>query len=126
MLDIKKMEALLQDEGFKAEMETKENVEQIVALYNAYGVEVTEEEFAQLADKGLELMKENGFMDEEGELSPEMLEMVSGGGKAGKIFVLTVLGIASACAGHPEGTILCIVAGIAVLADGNSKKKKKK
>ena len=126
MLDIKKMEALLQDEGFKAEMETKENVEQIVALYNAYGVEVTEEEFEQLGERGMELMKEKGLIDEEGELSPEMLEMVSGGGKAGKILVLVVLGVASAYFGHPEGTVLCIIAGIAVLSDGSSKKKKKK
>ena len=126
MLNIKKMEELLQDETFKAELETKETVEQVVALYNAYGVEVTEEEFEQLGDKGMELMKEKGLMDEEGELSPEMLEMVSGGGKIGKLFVLTALGIASAYVGHPEGTVLCIVAGIAVLADGKSKKKKKK
>ena len=58
------------------------------------------------------------LMNEDGELSPEMLEMVNGGGKFGTLVLLGVLAFASAYVGHPEGTIICIIAGIAYLKYG--------
>lgn len=117
-LNVKKMEQLLNNEDFRAEFQNTDSQEEIVRLFQEHGVEVTMEDFQAMGEKGVALLGEKGFVNEDGELSPEMLEMVNGGGKFGTLVLLGVLAFASAWAGHPEGTIICIIAGIAYLKYG--------
>lgn len=117
-LTVKKMEALLNDEAFRAQFQNIDSREEIIRLFQDNGIEVTEEDFNAMAEQGIALLGEKGLISEDGELSPEMLEMVSGGGKFGTLLLLGGLAIASAYIGYPQGTVLCIIAGIAYLKYG--------
>ena len=110
-----KIEALMKDEAFFAQLQEVSTKDEIMELFAANGAAMTDADFNELGAQGIALLKEQGHIGADGELSPEMLELVSGGGKVGSILLLTGLAFASAWAGCPEGTVLCIIAGYAVL-----------
>ena len=111
-----KIESMMKDETFYDQLQELSSKDEIIELFSHNGIEISNEDFAEMADKGIAILKELGHIGEDGELSPEMLDAVSGGGKIGTLLLLGGLGFASACIGYPEGTVICIIAGVAVMA----------
>lgn len=68
-ITMKKLAQIMQDEVANEKMENANGIEEIVAILNTYGVEVTEEELQQILASSTV-----------GELTEESLDMVAGGG----------------------------------------------
>lgn len=62
------IEKLLQNEEFKAQLENAKDFKEAAEIYNAYGIDVTEEELKEIIAR-----------NESGELGEEALEDVAGG-----------------------------------------------
>ena len=108
--NIKKMEALLAEEEFAIKIEGSGSYEKAYALFVEEGVTVSYEEFMDFIHESEKAMKSSGLISEEGELGPELLEMVSGGGKGAAIATWVVAGVAwYVC--PPAGVVLWLVGG---------------
>ena len=78
---IEKVQALMQDEQFKAKLSQAEDLEAMAALFRNEGFEITGEDLkAAVEQQG------------EGELSEESLENVAGGGILGAAVILFIGG----------------------------------
>ena len=78
-----KLRELLQDEDFSNKVIMATSYEEEVAILKEYGIEISEEELRSYGEEGMAHLKEEGYISEDGELSPEMLEQVAGGKSAG-------------------------------------------
>lgn len=114
-MTVKKMENLLQEDAFRAQLEQTSCREDVLRLFQEHSIALTGEEFDELGQKGIALLGEMGYIGKDGELGPEMLEMVTGGAKWGAALVCFGLAAASAYIGYPEGTVLMVICGIACL-----------
>lgn len=72
------------------------------------GVDASYEDFLAYLQESRDFMLEKGLMSEDGELSPEMLDAVSGGSARGRA-ILTLTGVVCLCAGHPGLALGCFV-----------------
>ena len=76
---IKKMEELLKNEEFAQKIKDAGSYENMHKLFVENGVDVTREDFMAYIEDCRKTMVEKGLMSEDGELSAELLEVVSGG-----------------------------------------------
>ncbi|MBQ8398728.1 MAG: hypothetical protein IJX08_02040 [Clostridia bacterium] len=110
---IEKMEELLTNEDFAAKIEEAGSYENAHKLFVENGVDVSYEEFSSFIRQSGDAMKAHGYVSEDGELSAELLELVSGGGIGGKvaaIFTWVGAGVAySVC--PPAGVALWLLGG---------------
>ena len=114
-MKMNQMEALLNNEAFQDQVAEVSSKDELMELFRDNGIEISEEEFDALGQKGISILKETGHMSDDGELSAEMLDMVAGGGKIGKALLCFGLAAASAYCGCAEGAVIMIICGIAVL-----------
>ena len=112
---VNKIEALMATDSFRAELEATTCKEDLLALLNKHDVQVSEEEFAEMGEKGISILTDAGYIAEDGELAPELLEQFSGGGKWGTALVCFALAGVSAYCGQGGAAALFIIAGIATL-----------
>ena len=76
---IKKMEELLRNEEFAQKISEAGSYEKMHELFVENGVDVTREDFMAYIGDCRKTMVEKGLISEDGELSVELLEVVSGG-----------------------------------------------
>lgn len=79
-----KLEALLSDEEFSEKALQATSIEEIAKLLQDNGIDATAEELQKCGEEAVEILKKDGYLLEDGELSEKMLDMVSGGKKLGK------------------------------------------
>ena len=113
---IMKMDSLLNDDAFVNQLQEVSSRNDLLTLFRAHGVDVTDEEFQDMAQEGCTILKEIGHLSDDGELSPELLDLVSGGARWGAALLCFVLAAASAYVGYPQGTVIMVVCGVAALA----------
>lgn len=89
-LNAKKMEELLQEDEFSDKVVEANSLEEVQALFSQKGVDVSIDDLREGIDKVRSVMVEKGLMSKDGELSEEMLELVSGGGWLKRIFKTAV------------------------------------
>lgn len=123
-----KLEALLMDEDASAVILKATSLKEIAEFLCSNGIEVTEAELQDCGNQAVAILKQDGYLSEDGELSEKMLENVSGGKIGGKVMfagagmmaiALTSDYLAGACAvalvSNPAGWF---IGGIAVLTYG--------
>ena len=91
---IKKMEELLNSEEFAQKFKDAGSYENAHKLFVENGVDVSYEEFMAYLKDCRKLMVEKGLISEDGELSPELLEQISGGKLSPEGFLWGVVCIA--------------------------------
>ena len=79
MIDSEKMQALLENEEIMNQVMTATSLEAEVEILHENGIEITVDELKACGDEGMAVLKDAGYIGEDGELSMEMLENVSGG-----------------------------------------------
>ena len=84
-INIKKMEELLANEEFAQKIEAAGSYENAYKLFAENGVDASREEFMAYLEDCHKDMVENGLLTEDGELGPDLLDMVSGGNLAHKV-----------------------------------------
>ena len=114
-MNIKKMEELMTNVEFADKIENAGSYENAHKLFVEEGVAVSFEEYMELINSTESALKEAGHIGEDGELGPELLELVSGGGIAGKLTAIgtwVVAGVAwYVC--PPVGVVLLLAGGAA-------------
>ena len=75
----KKLRELLTDEDFSKRAIMATSYSEEVELLKEYGIEISEEELKAYGDEVITILKEDGYISEDDELSSEILEQVSGG-----------------------------------------------
>lgn len=76
----KKLQVLLEnDEEFGKKVISATSISEEVSLLKEYGIDISEDELQQYGDMALKILKDDGYISEDGELSEKMLESVSGG-----------------------------------------------
>ncbi len=118
--NIERMNTLIHDEAFVAKYAEAGNHEDAYKLLIEYGVDATYEDYLDYMAESEKVLVDKGMIDEDGELSAEMLEMVAGGGK-GKAVICFILAGVAFYVGAPQAGVLLCIAGIAFW---NQKKKK--
>ncbi|MBQ6999999.1 MAG: hypothetical protein IJN67_02975 [Oscillospiraceae bacterium] len=76
---IKKMEELLANEEFAQKIADAGSYEKAYKLFTENGVDVSLDEFSEEIKKAELDLKNDGFICDDGEISAELLDMVSGG-----------------------------------------------
>ncbi len=123
--DINLLNSMAKDEEMAQKLVDAGSYEKAYEVLTENGFTASYEEYtAYLADIRKQ-MEEKGLVTEDGELSAEMLDMVSGGKWYQVVGLFAAAGVAFYF-GCPEGGVLLIVAGIAVWYDDSKKKKNKK
>lgn len=106
------MDSLMENEEFLQQFEKANSMDSLYALFVENGVDFSQEELQASVDEMHRRMEENGLISASGELSPEMLDLVSGGGWARRICKAAFAGSVAALAftvGMPgAGVLLCI------------------
>lgn len=74
-----KLQELLKDEEFSRRVILATSLTEEVNLLKEYGIEISEAELQSYGEQAMDILKEDGFISEDGELSDEILEQVSGG-----------------------------------------------
>lgn len=82
-----KLESLLMDEEFSATILKATSIKEIVEILRSNGIEATEEELQECGEQAMAILKKDGYLSEDGELTEEMLENVAGGGIGGKVML---------------------------------------
>ena len=109
-----KLNALLQQEEFCEKIIHADSTSQICEILHAEGVDVSIAEIEQAVADGEKFLAEKGYVNE-GELSEEMLDMVAGGARNYRDFVIGVIvGVGGGFLACPE-----LVAIGAIMAIGN-------
>lgn len=100
-INIKKMNELVENEEFAQKILAAGSCENAYKLFVENGVDASYEDFAAHIEESRKVMVEKGLISEDGELSVEMLEAVSGGGKGASVFLWVCAGVAFGvgCAG---------------------------
>ena len=111
--NIKKMEELLATEEFSQKIVEAGTYEKMYELLVAEGMDATYEEFAAYLEESRKFMIEQGLITEDGELSVELLEQISGGRKWG----LTIMG-GVYIVGGAAATLFGCGAGLIMAAEG--------
>ena len=83
--NIKKMEELLTNEEFAQKIADAGSYENAYKLFAEIGLEASYDDFMAYIEDCRKVMIENGLISEDGELSVEMLDMISGGGFWSKV-----------------------------------------
>ena len=112
-MNIKKMNELLADEEFAQKVAEAGSYENAYQLFVENGVDDSYEDFMAYIEESRQTMIENGLISEDGEMSVEMLEAVSGGKWYNSLACFALAGVACAV-GAPGAGVLLIIAGIAV------------
>ncbi len=131
---MEKIRELLENEQFCEELAKCEDVKAICDLFNANGLEITEEEVSEIQKDGEEVIK--ALKESDGELDLDQLDAVDGGGKLGRSLVafgggllIGGLGVAGSLYFSVPAGALYAGAAVYSLAAGkfiNGGKKKKK
>ncbi len=74
-----KLQELLKDEEFSRRVILATSLTEEVNLLKEYGIEISENELQSYGEQAMDILKEDGFISEDGELSDDILEQVSGG-----------------------------------------------
>lgn len=111
------LEKLMDDEEFAMKIANATSFEGMQKVFADAGVDISIGELIEMRDACAELYKEKGIISEDGELSPEMLEYVSGGKWGGWRYLKAAFAFGAAVLAGPSvaGAVL-IIGGIAVLA----------
>lgn len=112
-MNIQKMEQLLRNEEFAQKISDAGSYDKAYQLFAENGMDASYEDFMAYIENYRKIMVEKGLISEDGELSAEMLEMVSGGGKGGAFLCFVGAGVAAA-AGQGGAAVVLILAGIAL------------
>lgn len=110
----KKIEALINEEDFLEELKKITSIDDLLKLFADNGVEMTSEEIEMIQKKGEVVMKEKGLVDENGELTEEMLNLVSGGGW-GKALLCWAVAAGCVYVGCPQAAVVFVGIGLALL-----------
>ena len=113
MLNIEMMNELMTNEEFAQKIGEAGSMENAYRLFVEAGVEGTWEEFNAYIEETRQDMISKGLIGEDGELSVELLETVSGGKWYNSLALFALAGLA-VYAGQPGAAVLLIIAGIAV------------
>ena len=89
-MNIKKMEELLANEEFAQKTADAGSYENAYQLFTENGVDASYEDFMAYIEDCRKVMVEKGLISDNGELSVEMLDMISGGGIG--LFLLGTIG----------------------------------
>ena len=112
-MNIKKMNELIANEEFAQKVAEAGSYENAYQLFVDNGVDASYDDFMAYIEESRQAMIEKGLISEDGELSVEMLEAVSGGKWYNSLGCFVLAGIAFA-AGAPGAGVLLVIAGIAV------------
>ena len=82
-----KLEMLLMEEEFSAKILQACSLTEIVGILRDHGIEATEEALQACGDQGMDILKKDGYLSEDGELSEQMLDAVAGGKIGGKVML---------------------------------------
>lgn len=74
-----KLQELLQDEEFSKKVIMATSIPEEVKLLKENGIDVSERELQACGDEAMAILLQDGYISEDGELSEEVLEQVSGG-----------------------------------------------
>ncbi|MBQ6999998.1 MAG: hypothetical protein IJN67_02970 [Oscillospiraceae bacterium] len=110
--NIKKMEELLANEEFAQKIVDAGSYEKAYQLFVEGGMDASHEEFIAYIEETRRIMVEKGLISEDGELSVDMLDKVSGGG-VGKALLCWGLAGAAFYFGMPQAGALMVFVGIA-------------
>ena len=93
-----KLESLLMDEEFSSTILKATSIKEIVGILHNNGIEATEEELQSCGEQAMAILKKDGYISEDGELSLELLDNVAGGKIGGKVMLAGVgmMGVALA------------------------------
>lgn len=111
-INIKKMEELLANEEFAQKIADAGSYEKAYQLLIENGMDTSYDDFMAYIEECRKTMVEKGLISEDGELSVEMLDKVSGGGKGSAIFCWVLAGVAFGF-GCPQAGALMVLCGIA-------------
>ena len=124
---------LMYDEDFAAELRTAHTEEEVLQVMANNGIELTREQFEEGYEQVLDMMEEEGYFNEDGEMTEKGLELVAGGLRTGVAnfgLILGIGGLAAMMAGPVTlAAVGCWAAGCAIASAGvlmPSKKSKKK
>lgn len=144
------LERVFAREDFQREVSSAHTMEDVFDLLHKNGIDLSDDDIDYCMDQAETVMKENGYLTEDGELSEEMLEIVSGGGLGNSIGYLLLggaivwggakyiaagkAGIAGYTACMAIGGPVCVLGGALIVAGAigigiaiyNKKKKKRK
>lgn len=111
---VAKMNTLIQEPNFLEELKNLTSTEELLALLDRNGIEMTQAEYDIAVEKGTAMIRENNLFGEDGELSAEMLDLVNGGGWGS---ALICWGLAAVCIyfGFRGAAVLMIFVGLACL-----------
>ncbi|MBQ8288349.1 MAG: hypothetical protein IJX76_06215 [Clostridia bacterium] len=110
-INIKKMEELLSNEEFAQKIADAGSYENAYKLFIENDVAVTYEEFIGFINETGKTLKATGLISDGGEVGPELLDLVSGGGKGAAIFTWVVAGVAASVC-PPAGFALWLAGGL--------------
>lgn len=111
---IQRVEGLFGNPDFCEQFQHVHTQDEMLRVFNENGADLTAEELEEMKAQGMQLLRENGHVDENGEMSPELLDLVSGGG-LGK--ALLCWGAAAVCIylGAAGPAVIFIIVGLACL-----------
>lgn len=104
---VEKFQELIENEEFCAKLHAVDSIEKAQTLLSEYGVEITVEELQQEMENAKMIMKEKGMISEGGELSAEMLEMVTGGANWRMALLFGIGAAVSVATGQPGACVFC-------------------
>lgn len=108
--NIKKMEELLNTEDFAEKVTAANSQDEIYKLFAANGVDASYEDYMAYLQDSRNLLAQKGVITEDGELSAEALDAVSGGSARGRT-LLTIAGLICVSAGAlGPGAVLIFLA----------------
>ena len=110
---IAKMNELINDEAFAQKIAEAGSYENAYQLFIDNGVEVSYEDYMAYIEDCRKAMIAEGLISEDGELSAEMLDTVSGGRWYHSLGAFALAGVA-AYAGAPGAAVMLILVGIAL------------
>lgn len=111
-INIQKMNELIHREGFAEKLQNAGSYENAYRLFSENGVDASYEEFMGLIEDSRKRMQEKEMISQDGELSEEMLELVSGGKWYHSLACWGLAALAFA-AGCPEAGLLMVFIGVA-------------
>lgn len=84
---VAKLESLLMDEEFSSAILKATSIKEIVGILHNNGIEATEAELQSCGEQAMAILKKDGYISEDGELSLELLDNVAGGKIGGKVML---------------------------------------
>ena len=111
--NIKKMEELLGNEDFAQKIADAGSYDKAYDLFIDNGVEASYEDFLAYIEDCRKIMIENGMISEDGELSVEMLDMVSGGKWYHSVVCWIIAGVCFYY-GQTQAGLVLVCVGVAV------------